>query len=61
MFFMIFNTKAHISPQASLSTVKTKNILELFCGIMHNRCEYKINKNPNEADSLDALLEECNL
>ncbi len=34
--------------------------LELFCGIMHNRCEYKVNRNPNEAASLDALLEECN-
>ena len=33
--------------------------LELFCGIMHSRCEYKINKNPLEADSLDALLENC--
>lgn len=34
--------------------------LELFCGIMHSRCEYKGNKNPDELGSLDATdLEEC--
>lgn len=35
--------------------------LELFCGIMHNRCEYKPNKRPDEFGSLDASLDECKL
>ena len=33
--------------------------LELFCGIMHNRCEAKLIKDPNSIDSLDASLDEC--
>ena len=34
--------------------------LELFCGAMHSRCEYKENKDPNVIVSLDALfVEEC--
>lgn len=34
--------------------------LELFCGIMHSRCEYKENKNPDEYGNLDDYnIEEC--
>lgn len=34
--------------------------LELFCGIMHSRCEYKVEKDPDEFGSLDATdLEQC--
>ena len=34
--------------------------LELFCGVMHSRCEYKVEKSLNDV-SLDATsLEECN-
>lgn len=34
--------------------------LELFCGIMHSRCEYKVEKSPDEFGSLDATdLEQC--
>jgi hypothetical protein len=34
--------------------------LELFCGVMHSRCEYKVEKSLNDV-SLDAnSLEECN-
>lgn len=34
--------------------------LELFCGIMHSRCEFKANKDPEEFGSLDASdFEEC--
>ncbi len=31
--------------------------LELFCGIMHSRCEKKINRSPAEMASLDASLD----
>lgn len=35
--------------------------LELFCGVMHSRCEYKLVKSLNEV-SLDATsLEECKI
>ena len=34
--------------------------LELFCGIMHSRCEVKSNRGPDHIGSLDASLEECN-
>jgi len=33
--------------------------LELFCGIMHNRCEYKINRNPLEIDLFYQAEDEC--
>jgi hypothetical protein len=33
--------------------------LEMFCGIMHHRCEAKFNRNPNLFDSLDSTLDEC--
>jgi hypothetical protein len=33
--------------------------LEMFCGIMHHRCEAKFNRNPNLFDSLDSTLDTC--
>lgn len=33
--------------------------LELFCGIMHSRCEVKSNRALDHIGSLDASLEEC--
>jgi hypothetical protein len=34
--------------------------LELFCGLMHSRCEYKVEKSSDEL-SLDSIsLEDCN-
>ncbi len=34
--------------------------LELFCGLMHSRCEYKVEKGSDEL-SLDSIsLEDCN-
>jgi hypothetical protein len=35
--------------------------LELFCGIMHNRCEYKRNVSPEEAASMDLSVQDCML
>ena len=33
--------------------------LEMFCGLMHHRCEAKLNRNPNTFDSLDSSLDRC--
>jgi hypothetical protein len=33
--------------------------LEMFCGLMHHRCEAKVMRNPNTFDSLDTSLDEC--
>ena len=33
--------------------------LEMFCGLMHHRCEAKLNRNPNTFDSLDTSLDQC--